>query len=624
MTVIGIDLGTTNSSVGRLTRQGVELIPDNDRVAIPSVVAFHDGECHVGRLAVKYAARYSETTIFDTKRMLGCSMKMPAIQDAIPFWPFQVVPGENDEILIKITEGEKQTLYHPWEISAKILEKLKKMAEDRIGTPVTEAAISVPAYFTDAQREDTLKAARAAGLHSVRLVNEPSVGAIAYGFETQPTEARTVLVFDFGGGTLDVSLLSIQGKSYSVLAVSGDPSLGGRDFDARLMDLCLEKFQKTGTSRFDPKDPGNARRLTQLRACCEEAKCDLSDSLRADVVIDDFYAGKDLVVQITRKAFESKCEDLFEKILDPIEEVLANSDKKVGDIDDIILIGGSSGIPRVRVLLTRFFGKPPFPGVNPLEAVAKGATIMAAACIGGGAIPKFLNVTCTEICPLPLGVEIVGGRMAVMIRRGHRLPVISHSEPFFTTRHNQTSIDFDVYEGPWLMVRRNRKLGSFQVTGIPPAEANEEPVLVEFHIDRDGVLHVAAKVVSTAAQTNLVVRKTGNLFSRDRVKRTLAEREAEKEIDIREYDEAGRKTTLELLADNFAKFMAKELKKGQDFDRHVPLAERRRLQDLIDELLPKIPGYFPTKEQIQNLRTQLQDGIRKYVALKRKGMPAWL
>jgi L1 cell adhesion molecule like protein len=624
MTVIGIDLGTTYSSVGRPRLDGVELIPDGDRVGIPSVVAFQDGEWQVGRIAVSRAARYPRTTFFDTKRMLGCSLTMPAIQEAMALWPFPVVSGPDGEILLEVAEGTKRTQYHPWQISAKILEKLKKMAEERLGQAVRDAVISVPAHFSDAQREETRKAAREAGLNPLRLVNEPAVGAIAYGFETRPPELKTVLVFDFGGGTLDISVLTIQGKCYTVLAVDGDSHLGGRNIDARLIDFCLKEFGKGGRSTFDPKDPANARKLSQLKARCEDAKIELSDSLRAEVFIEDFHAGRDLDVRIGRADLERKCEDLFDRLVDPIEGALANCDKMVEEIDDIILLGGSSLIPRVKEILTRFFGKTPYPGINPLEAVARGATIMAVASVSGGEFPDFQSVTCQDICPLALGVKIEGERMSVIIRAGAKLPVPPQSGTFYTVRHNQTSIAFNVYEGPWLMVRRNRKLGSFTVDGIPPAEAEEEQVKVQITVERDGVLHATARVVSGTKETTLVVQKTGSLFSAGRVKRTVAEREAEKEADIREYDEATRKTTIEGMAINFRQFMEQELSKGAVFARYLPLSERQRLQSLIDQLLPATLGRIPTNEQIEAVRVHLRNGIRKYVTLKKNGMPAWL
>jgi molecular chaperone DnaK (HSP70) len=405
-----------------------------------------------------------------------------------------------------------------------------------------------------------------------------------------------------------------------VQAVSGDPHLGGRDFGERLMEFCLEKFGLSGSLELVALDP---RKKHILKTCCEEAKCGLSDSQRADVFIENFHGGRDLDVRITRTDFEAKCQDLFDRILGPIEEVLEYADKKVQDIDDIILIGGTSSIPRVKQILTQFFEREPFPRVNPLEAVAKGATMFAIACTGGQDLPDIRDIECYDICTLPLGTDIVGDRMWVMIERGRRLPAESETS-YSAAVHNQTSLTFDVYEGPWKMNKRNRKLGSFTVTGIPAAEAGEEPVQVKFNLDRDGILNVTGRVVSRGTTSTLTVTKTAHLFSTQRVKRTLEQREAEKIIDAREYDEAMRSTTIENLAENFRIFLEQELKKNNEFNDYVPFTQRERLQRIVDDLLPSKLRRIPTMDQINTARIELQNGVRRYLTLKRNGIPSWL
>jgi L1 cell adhesion molecule like protein len=535
MNVIGIDLGTAYSSVGRLIQQGVLLIPDGDRVGVPSVVAYQSGEWQVGKLAVARAPSFPNSTILDTKRMLGCSFDMPAIQYLRSSWPFQTQRSLIGEILICVQETDGMKQYRPYQISAKILAKLKQMAERAIGRSVTEAAITVPAYFSDAQREDTKRAAALAGLTVLRLVNEPSAGAIAYGYETQPQVKKTVIIFDLGGGTLDVSLMTIEHKKYAVQAVSGDSHLGGRDFDQRLMQLCVRSFDTTGRVQLANL---NQRNYHKLRARCKEAKCELSDSEQTIVYIEDFHGGQDLDVHVTRTLLEAECRDLFARMLDPVEEVLDFAEKTVREIDEVLLIGGGSVMPNVRQILARYFQKQPFFGVNPLEAVAKGATIIAGTLKSGLNIREIQDIEWFDICALPLGVEMVGSRMCQMIPHGMRLPARGQSQ-FFTVVHNQTSITFSVFEGPWMMTNRNRQLGSFTVNCIPT--------------------------------------KTAHLFSAQRARRTLEERAAQRTLDAREYDESSRKITIENLAMNFRSFLEQEPRKNSEFDQFVPRDKRPAL-----------------------------------------------
>jgi molecular chaperone DnaK (HSP70) len=540
MYVLGIDFGTTYSSVWTFTEKGdPQLISDDGRIGVPSVVAYQFGEWIVGSVAVERAGRFPKTTIYDLKRFLGCSYDMRAIQEAIRRLPFPVFPGPNGEILIEIEETTGFRQYHPWELVAKIFAKLKRMAEAVLG-PVTKAVISVPANFTRPQREDTTKAANLAGLTVLQLVNEPSAGAIAYQWKKQSEQQKTVLVFDLGGGTLDVTILTVQRTTFTVEASFGDSHFGGRDFDVKLMELCLERFDPSGSLTLQALPHTNPKAYHTLRERCEQAKCRLSEANRQLVSVDDFLPGRHMDIIVTRAEFEAKCQDLFARILPPVEEVMRNADKTARDIDEVILIGGSSKIPEVRRILATYFGKKPFSGVSPLAAVATGATIFAGLLkTNQCGIPTIKELPFRDICPLPLGIRGLGDRMLCIIPANTAFPVERSIQ--CGTEANQTSIKFEIFEGPWLMTRRNRCLGSFTLSEIPAAEAGKEFVRISFKVDCDGVLIASARVLSNGTTARLTVTTTAHLFSRQRVLRIIAERDAHKASDEREYEEAGRR-----------------------------------------------------------------------------------
>jgi molecular chaperone DnaK (HSP70) len=438
-----------------------------------------------------------------------------------------------------------------------------------------------------------------------------------------PSQEQNVIVFNVGDRTVDVSLLTIEGTRLSVQAVAGDIHLGGRDFDDRMMRLCLRKFERTGTITIDSLEP---KKLHQLRAKAEEAKCELSDALRAFVCLEDFISGQDLDLEITRAEFEEENHEhpnLYEKMLRTVDEVLFFSGKKAADVHKIILIGGGSKMLKVRQTIGDYMGKHPFSGTSPLEAVAKGATVFAGTLVEGCAIPDIRDIECREICPLALGDGVSGRRMGVIIPRGTKLPV-TRSIRRFTTRHNQTSMKIEVYEGPWKMVRRNRCLGSLHVTGLPPADAYEAEVNVTFAVDLDGVLTATASAVAGGCTTTLRVEKTSHLFADAKVSRTLAEYETEQAVDAQECDEAERKTRVIALAANFRTFLEQEPARNRRFEEYVRASEQARLLSLVDGLLPTALGRTPSREEIDRIRMELQDGVRRYMALYRDGIPEWL
>jgi molecular chaperone DnaK (HSP70) len=626
--VIGIDLGTTYSSVAYLTGQGPQVIPDCDMVAIPSIVAFQDGEWQVGRLAADRACKYPRTTVFDTKRMLGCSFDMPAIQAARKMWPFPVVRGPDGEILIEIQEGSRIRRYRPYELSAKILAKLKVVAARGMRTApenVTEAVITVPAYFNDSQRADTKKAAEIAGLKVLGLLSEPAAGALAHGFRHGPAKKKkTVLVFDFGGGTLDLSLVELDGNGVNIQAVSGDTHLGGRDFDEALMRLCLRQFDRTSQARVCKI---TSEEYHLLRPACEDAKCHLTESTRADVCLRAFREGRDLEVNITRERFARWSHHLLDRIRPPLEEVLEFGGIKASEVDEIITIGGSSLIPAVQDALARFFfPKAPSPDISPLEVVAKGAAIMAGKIKGGSDIPRIQNLEFRDICALSMGVDVVGERMGVVIPAGTRLPATA-KRIFETSIHGQAVGRFQVFEGPWLMTKRNRLLGSFEVEGIPAAEAGREQVELTFNIDSDRILTVTAAILSRGTTTSFTVRKTGCLLGTKAIQRIQAQNETEKAIDAREFEEAGRRSWLKLVAENLEKFFANEPNDPTDGKAFLKMVSKRKRGYLLKYLQSRLPdpdGPAPTREEIDLVFGNLRYHLFGYFNDRKGGIPDWL
>jgi L1 cell adhesion molecule like protein len=625
MRVIGIDLGTTYSSVGCMTNAGPQLIEDGNFVGVPSILAFRNreskrgnGEWVVGRLAQECSwkdAKKKTKPIYDLKRMFGYSYDHPRIQEFIRTWPFEVERGPNGEILIRVEEGDEVKPYRPYELSAKILEKLKRMAEGRLGGSITDAVITVPASFNDGQREETKKAAKLAGLNVLRLLNEPCAGAIAYAYELGADRKETVIVFDLGGGTLDVALLTIERSRLTVLAVDGDIHLGGRDFDDRLMRLCLRRCGEFEHVRMESLDP---EKLDQLRAKVEEAKCELSDAKFTTITFEDTD------IEIERDEFEQECEEppnLYDRMLRIIDRVLFVAGTRVADVDNVILIGGGSKMPKVRRIISDYMGKGVIEGTEPLEAVAKGATVFGVNLIEGRDIP---DIQCEDICPLDLGICIEGGLMSVIIGRGEKLPVLEKKDTFYTTFHNQPMMTLDVYEGPWKMVKRNQLLGSLTVEGLPQAEAHETRVIVTFNVDCDGVLTVTARAEAGGESKVLTVEKKSHLFSAAKVSQTLEEYEREQTIDAMEFDETKRTVEAQTLARNFRDFLEQEPVRNWKFNAYVSTSEQKWLLNLVEEILPSALGRVPSVKEIEGVRKELQECVYRYMNRCRRGIPEWL
>ena len=515
--MIGIDLGTTFSCVGVWKNNRVEIIPeDTGRRTTPSYVAFSKEEDKplVGYSAKNYARIDPESTLFDAKRMIGRRFNDPAVQRDMQHWPFRVTNMDDRPYLQLMHRGCLKSLA-PEEVSTYVLKKMKQSAEDFVGCPVKDAVITCPAYFNNAQREATKRAGISAGLNVLRIINEPTAAALAYGLDLKGSlegRRRNVLIFDFGGGTFDVSLVVLDGDEFRAVTVDGDTHLGGEDLNNILVEHFAQLFkEETGrdimadSRSSNPEVRKRARRaLYRLRILCESAKCELSSSYETD--IDFNYAGENYSGTITRSEFEQLCMSTFRRCIDILERLLANALMRRSDIDDVVLVGGSTRIPKVQSMVSDFFGgKRLRHNVDPDEAVAWGATIQAAIITGrmkyvvGDIAPHSLGISCRED-----GEDDV---MSVIIRRSSSLPC-KERHMYTTTYDKQRVVSIQVYEGEDSTASRNNLLGKFDLCGIPPAPAGEPEIQVTFEIDADGILHVTAKDLGSGSRNRITIKRT--------------------------------------------------------------------------------------------------------------------
>jgi molecular chaperone DnaK len=583
---IGIDLGTTNSVVAVMEGGEPKVItnPEGSRLT-PSVVAMgKNGERFVGQVAKRQAVTNPENTIFSIKRFMG--RKLAEVSEEAKLVPYKVISGTNGDVQVKM--GEKN--YNPPEVSAMILQKMRQAAEEYLGEKVEKAVITVPAYFNDSQRQATKDAGKVAGLEVVRIVNEPTAAALAYGLDKKKDE--TIAVYDFGGGTFDISILEVGEGVVEVKSTNGDTHLGGDNIDQRLMDWIIEEFKKD--QGIDLSKDKMA--LQRLREAAEKAKMELSTVMESEInlpfITADASGPKHLNMKLSRAKFEQMVEDILQRSIPPLKQALSDAGLKPGNIDEVVLVGGSTRIPRVQQLVREYFGKEPHKGVNPDEVVAVGAAIQAGVLAGDVKDLLLLDVT-----PLSLGIETLGGVSTKLIERNTTIPT-RKSEIFSTAADNQTSVEIHVLQGERAMARDNRTLGKFHLVGIPSAPRGVPQIEVGFDIDANGIVNVSAKDLATSKEQKITITASSGL-SKDEIEKMTRDAQSHADEDQKNRDKIEAKNKLDSLIYNTEKILKENRDKISDSDASA-----------LDAALSKAKSTMEISSEAADLNSALEELTR--------------
>ncbi|CAD8126647.1 unnamed protein product [Paramecium sonneborni] len=570
--VIGIDLGTTYSCVGVFRQGHVEIIPNElgNRIT-PSVVSFTDQERLIGEAAKNQATTNPSRTLYDVKRLIGRKFSDATIQYDKKFLPFEIVDRDGKPY-IQVEKGTQSKVFAPEEVSAMVLQKMKEIAEGYLGQNVINAVVTVPAYFNDAQRQATKDAGNIAGLNVVRILNEPTAAAIAYGLDSKEVESN-ILVFDLGGGTFDVSILTIDNKVFEVISTSGDTHLGGEDFDQRLID----HFMKLVSKKHGKDVSGDKRAIQKLKRECEKAKRRLSAAQEAKIEIEDLVEGLDFSEVLTRAKFEELNSDLFKKTIEPMQTALNDSGLKKSQIDEIVLVGGSSRIPKVRQIVKEFFeGKDPNTGINPDEAICYGAAIQGGL-ICGEQSDSTDGVLVIDATPLSLGIETVGGVMNKIIPKGSFIPT-KKSQVFTTYVDNQTIVTITVFEGERPLVKDNHKLGQFDLTDIPKMPKGQPQIEVTFEIDEDGILSVSASEQSSGKKNQIQIT-SDNKLTKEEIARMIKEAEEFAEEDKIAKEKIDAKNSL----DSYIYSIKNQIEDEKKLSKYLTEEQKQTLKDAVQK-----------------------------------------